>query len=60
MSSGQVRDHLDLSSCCMGSWTSRGDLEECLGYVWPVLKVGTLEVVLFGPLVGWFVILLLK
>lgn len=44
----------------MGSWTSRGDLEECLGYVWPVLKVGTLEVVLFGPLVGWFVILLLK
>ena len=41
VSSGQVRDYLDLSSCCMGSWTSRGDLEECLGYVWPVLKVGS-------------------
>lgn len=25
----------------MGSWTSREDLEECLGYLWPVLKVGS-------------------
>lgn len=24
----------------MGSWAARGDLEECLGYLWPALKVG--------------------
>ena len=48
VNSGQVRDHLDLSTCCMGSWTSRGDLDECLGYLWPVLKVGSSGVGSFG------------
>lgn len=38
-SSGQVRDHPDLSSCLMGSRAAGGDCEECLGHLWPVWKV---------------------
>lgn len=36
-----MKDHLDLSSCRMGSWTATGDPEECSGHLWPVLKVGS-------------------